>query len=376
MKSPRRILHIASTLDPYGASRQLRILVKRLREGPCTSQVIALRTAQKLHVVTGSAKFGAESLGQRWDVDPIAAGRLAVRLGRSNADLIHCWDLNAMVYATLLRSSRSRLPMIASLPSLHWEFSRIGRLLRSGLLRGLAKKLDRIVVGSETLYDQSVSAGIDARKLLVIPSGVDMPGEPPCSRDKFLKELNLSSDVRLVVVIGPLVPHKRVNDAIWCFELVRVMHERARLLVVGDGPDRRRLERFARLVCHPGSVRFLGLRTDVADILGHADVLWQRSGWEAGPHAVLEAMAAGVPVVATDIESHRQFIEHQRTGFLVPVGNRAECTRITDRLLASDDLARKIGGAASTFAKEHFSSRHMVEAYQRLYGELSPSPFQ
>ena len=213
--------------------------------------------------------------------------------------------------------------------------------------------------------------GTRCEKMRVIPGGVDRPEPPSKTRGEFLEELKFSSESRLVVVIGPLVPHKRVNDAIWCFELVRVMHEETRLLIVGDGPDRRRLERFARLVCQAGSVRFLGLRTDVADILGHADVVWQRSDWEAGPHAVLEAMAAGVPVVATDIGPHRRWIEHERTGYLVPVGNRAECTRITDHLLASDDLANRIGRAASAFAQKHCSARQMVEAYEQLYTEVS-----
>jgi glycosyltransferase involved in cell wall biosynthesis len=212
--------------------------------------------------------------------------------------------------------------------------------------------------------------GIEPENLVILPSGVALPDPPTRSREELLADFELPPATRLLAVVGPLLTHKRVDDAIWCFELVRVLYDNACLLVIGDGPQRRRLERFAHLVCEPGSVRFLGLRADVAEILPHVDVLWQRSEWEAGPNAVLEAMAARVPVVATDIGPHAQFIDHERTGFLSPVGNRADCTRLTDQLLSDPERARRVGEAARAFVGQQYSVERMADAYQRLYKQI------
>lgn len=365
MPARRRIFHVASTIDPYGASRQLQLLVRGLRDEGWESTVVALRTLGDSHHAIESAGAQVIRLQQRWTVDPIAAGRLAGLLRADRSDLVHCWDLPALVYSHAVRWRRAEAPMLASMTSLRIDLRLHRRRLRQSLGRTC-----RLVVGHAAMRQQCAEAGVDSAKLQVIPSGVALPGEPACPRDRLLTELDLPSDARLIAVVGPLMPHKRVDDAIWSFELVRVLYENARLLVIGDGPERRRLERFARLVCEPDTVRFLGLRSDVADILPHADVLWQQSEWEASPNAVLEAMAAGVPVVVTDIGPHRQFVDHERTGFLVPVGSRADNTRMTDRLLADAALARRLGDSGRQFVASRFSVERMVRAYVQLYEQL------
>ena len=92
--------------------------------------------------------------------------------------------------------------------------------------------------------------------------------------------------------------------------------------------------------------------------------------WEAGPNAMLEAMAARVPVVATNIDPHAQFIEHERTGFLTPVGNRADCTRLTDQLLSNPERARQVPADARAFVGQQYSVKRMAGAYKQLYGLL------
>jgi len=290
---------------------------------------------------------------------------LASMLRRRNFGLLHCWGLAALAYTCAVWPGRQTVPMVVTLT----DHLPKGRLPQT-LLQRLLHRVSRVVVSNLITHQQCVSMGIEPENLVILPSGVALPGPPTRSREELLAELQLPQATRLLAVVGPLLTHKRVDDAIWCFELVRVLYDKACLLVIGDGPQRRRLERFARLVCEPGSVRFLGLRADVAEILPHIDVLWQRSEWEAGPNAVLEAMAASVPVVATDIGPHAQFIEHERTGFLSPVGNRADCTRLTDQLLSDPERARHVGAAARAFVGQQYSVERMADAYQRLYEQI------
>jgi len=190
------------------------------------------------------------------------------------------------------------------------------------------------------------------------------------SRDGFLEQLRLPPNARLIVVAGPLLGEHRTDDAIWNFELVRVLHPNCRLLVVGDGPQRQRLERFARLVCEPGSVRFLGQRNDLPEILQQAELFWQASESQTTPEVVLQAMAAGLPVVASDIGAHRELIDPNRTGWLAPVGSRADWGRLTDRLLNDTASACQIGAAAAQYAAENFSVERMSDSYAKLYADL------
>ncbi len=352
-------------LDPYGSSRQLRLLIEGLPLDRWDCEVIALRTLGDTHQAIESAGAPVRQLRERWPFDPIAVGRLARLLRRRKVDRVHCWGLAALAYTGALWRGHPTVPRVVTLT----EHLPKGPLRRA-LLKRLIRRTGRVVVSTQTTYQQCVNMGIEAEKLVIIPSGVALPSQPTRSRKELLADLELPQETRLLAVVGPLLAHKRVDDAIWCFELVRVLYDDACLLVIGDGPQRRRLERFARLVCAPGSVRFLGLRTDVAEILPHVDVLWQRSDWEAGPNAVLEAMAARVPVVATDIGPHAQFIEHGRTGFLSPVGSRADCTRLTDQLLSDPKRAQQVGAAAQAYVGQHYSVERMASAYQRIYEQV------
>jgi glycosyltransferase involved in cell wall biosynthesis len=190
----------------------------------------------------------------------------------------------------------------------------------------------------------------------------------------LLKELELSSDAKLIAVAGPLRRHRQVEEAIWAFELVRVIHPTARLLVVGDGDDRARLERFAEQVSEPGCVRFLGYRDDWNALLPGVDIFWQLNQSVTTPLALLEAGAAGVPAVASDLPAHRAAISNERTGLLVKLGDRAEAVRATDDLLANPPRAERMGLAAAERIAEKWSLDATLAAFDRLYERLTHAP--
>ena len=125
----------------------------------------------------------------------------------------------------------------------------------------------------------------------------------------------------MIAAVGRLWPQKRLKDVIWATDLLRVIRDDVYLLVIGDGPQRAALQRYALLCRVDDRVRFLGVRSDVLQLLPHCELLWLASGYEGLPNAVLEAMAAGIPVVATDVPGTRQLVVHGETGFLLPVGD-------------------------------------------------------
>ena len=192
----------------------------------------------------------------------------------------------------------------------------------------------------------------------MIPNGVPPAPAVQTPRRQVLAELGLPQDARLVGLVGRLWPQKRVKDAIWAADLLKVIRSDVHLLVIGDGPHRARLEKFRDQVEIRDKVLFLGHREDVPRLLPHFDVLWSASAFEGQSNTIMEAMAAGVPVVATDIPGTRDLVVHGTTGYLVPTEGRPATAaavntsvarglaKYTNILLDSPALAQRLGQAA------------------------------
>jgi glycosyltransferase involved in cell wall biosynthesis len=238
------------------------------------------------------------------------------------------------------------------------------------LSRRLPRKADRLVANCAAIRDEEQDRRVPLERWEVIANGVPPARPSDRTRLELLAELDLAPDARLVGAIGRHEPRRRTTDLIWAADLLRVLHDNMRLLVIGDGPERPQLERFARLASDLDHIRFLGQRDDVWRILPHLDVLWQEGDGAGQPQVVMEAMAAGVPVVASDTPAHRELVVHGQTGYLVPVAGRAARVRCTDRLLSDNSLAQQFGQASCQRMAEHFPLQRMVDAYARLYREV------
>jgi len=171
-------------------------------------------------------------------------------------------------------------------------------------------------------------------------------------------------------LVGRLWPQKRVKDAIWAADLLKVIRDDVHLLVIGDGPQRDRLMRFRDQVRISDKVHFLGQRGDVPRLMPHFDLLWSTSGYEGQSNAILEAMAAGVPVVASDIPGTRELVVPDETGYLIPVGDRAAFAKFSERLLSDAALAGRFSAAARSRVASDFSVEKMIERHIAFYREV------
>jgi len=148
---------------------------------------------------------------------------------------------------------------------------------------------------------------------------------------------------------------------------------RAHLVLAGEGALRARLQRQVNELGLTSRVHFLGLRRDIPDVLGASDIFALSSDWEGNPLSVIEAMAAGLPIVSTDVGGVPELLQDGKEGFVVEPGRAEQLSEAMMVLLNNAGLRRAMGTAASTRAKEKFDVSAMVKAYEELYSEV-PHP--
>jgi glycosyltransferase involved in cell wall biosynthesis len=207
---------------------------------------------------------------------------------------------------------------------------------------------------------------VAAQRLHVLWPGVAAPGPGPAAAAP-----GLPPEARVVLGVGPLAPHKGFRDAIWAFDILRFLYADLRLVLLGGGPARAHLEHFARVAGVASDVHFLGPVASVGPWLERADVVWVPSLRPGGVGAALEAMAAGRPVVASDLPELREVVLDGETGLLFKPGDKAALARQTRALLDGPGLRRRLGAAAREHARKHFAAAQAVRQAARLYSEAA-----
>jgi len=362
----KRILQIIPTLDRSGAERQLSLLACGLPKAEFDVHVCALTRGGPLAAPIEAAGVPLTVIGKPLKIDPAAFWRLKRHIQKLKPDLVQTWLFAANSYGRAASLAVGGARIVASErcvdPWKTWHELAIDRWL--------AHRTDRIVVNSSGVKDFYVHKGIAADKFRLIPNGEPAATPSTITREALLAELGLPADARILGAVGRLWPQKRVKDLIWATDLLKVIRSDVHLLIIGDGPQRERLERFQRQVRIEDKVHFLGQRNDVAQMMPHFDALLLASAYEGLPNVIMEAMSHSVPVVASDIPGNRDLVISGETGFLVPVGDRAGYTRFVNRILDDKDLAQRLGQAGQRRIVAEFSVQQMVDKHAELYREL------
>ncbi len=244
-----------------------------------------------------------------------------------------------------------------------------------------ARLAQRIVFNAKSAIPFALKhEGVRERQIVYIPNGVN----PPAQRfDKTTCRLRLDipPTAQVVASIGRLTPQKGFDDLLRAFRQVVAQFPDAVLLIIGQGTQLAALQTLAVELGIGGRVRFLGERTDVDMLLACADVYAQASLFEGMPNALMEAMAAGKPAIATAVDGVCDVVEHGVTGWLTPPGNAETLAEYICEALRDPDSTAQIGLNAAQRMAETFSVERMVTAYEQLFRSLicvkphpNPSP--
>jgi glycosyltransferase involved in cell wall biosynthesis len=209
--------------------------------------------------------------------------------------------------------------------------------------------------------------GCPAARIVVIPNGVDVERFRPAAADASLRvALGLPQAVAVIGIVAALRPEKQHELFLHAAVLVHRQSPECRFLIVGDGPQRAKLEALAGDLGLAGVVHFLGTRDDVPQLLALMDVFVLTSKMEANPVSILEAMASGKPVVATRVGSVPETVLDGRTGYLVAPGSADEVAAKVLELLGDPVRAAAMGKAGREEVMAHWSIGQMIEGYQEM----------
>jgi glycosyltransferase involved in cell wall biosynthesis len=378
MTGPPSVLHVITRLDRGGSAEVALDLVRMLAGDGYRTGIVVGRTVDPQEDVDeysrryGVPVFRVPALVR--EVSPLrdlaALGRIRSIVREFRPDIVHTHTSKAGILGRCA-VRLAGVKRIVHTPHGHifyGYFSPSATRVFIAAERFAARFTSRIVTLTRAGLDDHLAAGIGKREqFAVIPSGTNVERFERADGSAVRAGLCVSAPV--MGFAGRLVPIKDCDTFLRAAAIVCGTHPETRVIVAGDGGERERLESLAGVLGIARNVRFLGDRRDIPEVLAAMDVFVLSSRNEGFGRVIVEAMAAGVPVVSTAVGGTGEVIEDGVSGMLVPPGDPE---RMADAVLGLlDDPARRARFIEHGRARaKRFDTRSMVDAYELLYAEL------
>jgi len=361
------VLQFADALLRGGAERLLVELAVRLDRARFDPAVACFRQEAFADELAAAGRT-VHVVPKRRAFDLALLLRLRRLLRREAIAVVHAHDIQSAAYG-LLAGRLARVPALLTVHGLGIFRQKRARWL----LPRLGRWLDRVVFVGEWLQRAGAEQfGFRPRRPLVVHNGVDTAAFAPGPPDASLRaELGVPQGAPVVGSVGNLRAVKDYPCLLRAFALARARVPDAVLVLVGDGPERPRLEALARELGIAEAVRFAGARADVRHVLRLFDVFALSSHTEGISVALLEAMATGLPAVLSRTGGNPEVAVEDGTASLVPVGDHEAMGHALAGLLADPARRRAMGEAARRRVEAEFSLDRMVKAYEAVYEEIA-----
>ncbi len=365
-----RILFLSTSMGMGGADSQLLSAAQELRRRGHEIFIVSMTPLGPMGLEARRVGLFTESLQMRRGVpDPRGLVRLARFVRSWRPDVVH----SHMVHANLLaRALRFLAPVPALVSTIH-NIDEGGRLRMAAyrLTNGL---VDHMTIVSEAAAHRFVEDRIVPERLLrVIPNGVNTEryrGVPLEIRENLRRLLGLT-DAFVWLAVGRFETAKDYPNMLRAFLRVRERRAEARLLLVGRGSLQEETEALVRELGLAEAVRFLGVRSDIPEVMSAADGYVLSSAWEGMPMVLLEAAAAGLPIVATRVGGNHEVVRDGATGFLVPPRDDAALGQGMLRLMELPAPERRaMGDAGHHHVRSHYGLSRVAEQWEELYREV------
>ena len=366
-RGPLRVLFTITSMPVGGAETLLVNLVRRMDPSRFRPEICCLKEPGPLgELLAREMPVHSGLLKSKYDVRILP--RLQRLMVQRQVDAVVTVGAGDKMFWGRLAAWRARVPVVlAALHSTGWPDG-VGRLnryltpLTDGFI-AVAQDHGRFLVEGE---------GFPVRKVHVIPNGVDTQRfcPNPVARAAKRRDLRLHADVPVFGIVAALRQEKNHLLFLRAAKWIRQAIPDAVFLLVGEGPQREQIELAVASAGLQDCVRLLGSRSDIPDLLAAMDVFVLTSRTEANPVSILEAMATGLPVVATRVGSVFETVHEGRNGYLVESGDAESIARHCIFLASRPDVAQRLGERGRQVTEQHWSVQRMVDGYQQLISDI------
>jgi glycosyltransferase involved in cell wall biosynthesis len=299
---------------------------------------------------------------------------------RREYDIVNLYELHVLTLPVALACLVARKPLLASprISGLAANSAKAsGRKSEVAIFRdvpepiphltlGLLRCVGAVLIALSSRIESEIAAQNTRLAVVRIPNGVDTSRFVPAAPD-----LDPEGRARVAIFAGRLTHQKGIDVLLAAWRSVQDRVPRARLLIVGSGPLEGELKRLAEKLGVASSVEFTGLRRDMLAQLHRAGLSVLPSRWEGMPNAVLEAMACGLPCVATRVSGSEELIQSGVNGILVEPEDVTALGQALRTLLEDPSLAREYGRAARATVERCYSQERIMDVYEGLYDRLA-----
>ena len=365
------ICHVIHALGVGGAEMLVDVMVRRLSD-QYRCVVAVLDEVGELGEKLRADGFVVEHLHRQPGIDRGCAKRLDAFARREGAKVLHAHQYTPFFQAMLSRGLLGSRPVLLTEHGRH--FPDLPSRKRSVVNRLLLRKQDRLVgCGGAVRQALIDNEGLPADRIDVIYNGVDLNALSKPSvgaRDRIRREFGFTDDDFVAVQVARLHELKDHVTAVKAIEEARRSAPNIRLLIAGEGDQRPVIERAIKERNLESHVVLAGNRSDVPDLLAASDAFLMSSISEGIPLTIIEAMAAGIPVVSTAVGGIPEMIQHELNGFLAPAGDATSLARSLVRLHQLPCLRQSTVLAGRATAERDFSLAGMLNGYCRTYEEM------
>jgi glycosyltransferase involved in cell wall biosynthesis len=364
-----RVLHLRDTHRICGPGKTVCETVRLNPDADVRYEVAAFGEPEgNAFLERASAYCPTFALPESRVLAPKTAMGLARRLHDEDVALVHAHDFKSDLVGVMA----GRLARVPVVTTVHGYIAVTGKsqLYRQIDLQ-LLRAMDRVIVVSESMRRDLGERGVANGRLQVVRNGIAIDNYPFARRSRTLRaESGFDDDALVIGHVGRLSPEKGQARLLRVLPRVREKVPRARLVIVGDGPEMESLRTLARTLGVEEVTRFCGYRSDVPEVFANLDLLVLSSDTEGLPNVVLEAMATGVPVVATAVGGTPEVVEHGVTGLLVPAGDEAALAAAIVEAFARPGAAADRARRARAFVESQCSMEALIRATHELYRTL------
>ena len=374
---PLRVMFLLSSMPIGGAETLLVNLVRRIDRSRCIPSIACLKEKDVLgELMAQEVNVFDKLINHKYDV--AVTGRLKKLFVEHQIDAVVTVGAGDKMFWGRIAARRARIPVILSaLHSTGWPDG-VGNLNR--MLTGITDGF--IACAQQHAEYQIQEEKFPKEKVFLIPNGIDTEQFvlSSQSRHQWRSKIGIEPSAPVVGIVAALRPEKNHDLFLQSASLLVNEMPEARFVIVGDGPERERLEELARVTKIEKFVHFLGSVQDIPGVLSMIDLFALTSHNEASPVSIMEALSCKRPVVATDVGSIDESVLEGETGFLVPAGNANEMFKRWRQILTDSELSNSLGAAGRSHIVKTCSLESMTEGYmsliERLYAKKTGRKFE